>query len=203
MYKHALERNGVRIAVRAVKTRGSTIRSFPMPQGVGSPWLKPPRRWARGSRETRHDGRRLGSFLLSLLRERRLSERGERWDDPGQAGETDHAHRRRCTGRQLPVGLEPTRWCPRTTRDVRGRDDFGEGSSSRRIGTTKREGSASRTPRGVAVPQSSGTVPEGRAVTSEDAGKRVHRGRIGRSGRKRIAAPPLPGSGRANGTGPG
>jgi len=34
-------------------------------------------------------------------------------------------------------------------------------------------------------------------------GKRVHRGRIGQSGRKRIAASPLPGSGRANGSGPG
>jgi len=56
------------------------------------------------------------------------------------------------TRRQLSVGLEPARWCPRTTWDVRGRDDFGEGSSSRRNWTTKRGGSASRTPQGVAVP---------------------------------------------------
>jgi hypothetical protein len=44
------------------------------------------------------------------------------------------------TRRQLSVGLEPARWCPRTTRDVRGRDDFGEGSSSRRNGRPSEEG---------------------------------------------------------------
>jgi len=131
-----------------------------------------------------------------------IPRREERWNDPGQAGETDHAHPRGCTGRQLPVGLEPIRWCPRTTRDVRGRDDFGEGSSSRRIGTTKRGGSASRTPRGVAVPQARVRLQRWRCKRRH-RGERVHRGRIDRSGRKRIAASPLPGSGRANGSGPG
>jgi len=108
-----------------------------------------PYRSRASSQEKRHDGRRLGSFLHSLSRERIAPYEGGRWNDPGYAGQSDSARSRRRTGRQLPVGLEPNRLCPRTTWDVRGRNDFGEGSSSRRKQTTKREGSASRTLRGV------------------------------------------------------
>jgi hypothetical protein len=67
--------------------------------------------------ETRHDGRRLGSFLHSLsVGEDSTPHGGGRWDDPGHAGESDSERSRGRAGRQLPVGLEPSRWCPRATR---------------------------------------------------------------------------------------
>jgi hypothetical protein len=76
-----------------------------------------PRRSRASSQETRHDGRRLGSFLHSLsVGEDSLSYGGGRWDDPGHSGETDPGRSRGRAGRQLPVGLEPNRWCPRATR---------------------------------------------------------------------------------------
>jgi len=76
-----------------------------------------PHRSRASSQEKRHDGRRLGSFLHSLsVGEDSLSYGGGRWDDPGHAGESDSGCCRRHTGRQLPVGLEPNRWCPRATR---------------------------------------------------------------------------------------
>jgi len=76
-----------------------------------------PYRSCASSQETRHDGRRLGSFLHSLsVGEDSLSYGGGRWDDPGHAGESDSECRRRRAERQLPVGLEPKRWCPRATR---------------------------------------------------------------------------------------
>lgn len=165
VYKHASERIGVRIALRAFKPCVATIRSGRVPQGTGSAWMK---RRADGPEARRKTIRRKASWVVppfsppgEKLSSGPIPRREERWNDPGQAGETDHAHPRGCTGRQLPVGLEPIRWCPRTTRDVRGRDDFGEGSSSRRIGTTKRGGSASRTPRGVAAPRTQRRGPRG------------------------------------------
>lgn len=51
----------------------------------------------------------------------------------GSAGESDFVRHRGRTRRQLPVGLEPKRWCLRATESVRVRARFGEGSSSRRI----------------------------------------------------------------------
>jgi len=179
-----------------------------MPQGVGSTWLKPPRRWARGSRETRHDGRRLGSFLHSLP-SIVASTSGERGSLASRRGRTVE---RSCSGgsnqsyaqqmrvrRKLPVGLEPTRWCPRTTRDVRGRDDIGEGSSSRRTCGQARGVRIQNAVRRCHTTNCSGVAldrPSGRQ------GQRMRRRRIDRSGRERIAAPTFDGSGRANGSGP-
>jgi len=40
VYKHPLERIGVWIASRALKTHATTIQSHPVPQGIGSAWLK-------------------------------------------------------------------------------------------------------------------------------------------------------------------
>jgi hypothetical protein len=104
-----------------------------------------------------------------------------------------------CTRRQLSVGLEPMRWCPRTTWDVRGRDDFGEGSSSCR---KVRRGAGGQHPeRREALPCR--MLGRGSRVRHGGLrGQRVHRSRIGRSGRKRIAALTFTGSGRANGSGP-
>jgi len=98
VYKRVLERIGVRIALRAVKTHGTTIRSCLMPQGIRSAWLE--RRVDKHELAgERHDGRRLGSFLHSLsMVERNLSHGGGRWDDPGQAGETDSACQRGMRG---------------------------------------------------------------------------------------------------------
>jgi len=61
---------------------------------------------------------------------------------------------RRCVERQLAVGLDPMRRCPWATMDVRGTNDFGEGSSSPSI-TTKRGGSALKVPRGTVASQCS------------------------------------------------
>jgi len=141
VYKHASERIGVRIALRAFKPCVATIRSGRVPQGTGSAWMK---RRVDGPEARRKTIRRKASWVVPPFSPGRdtVSQRlveaggplhgGERWNDPGQAGESDLARYRGRARRQLPVGLEPTRWCPRTTKDVRGRDDFDEGSSSRR-----------------------------------------------------------------------
>jgi len=96
VYKHALERTGVRSVIRAVKTFGTRLRFCLVPQGIRSAWLKC-RVDMRKLTGQRHDGRRLGSFLHSLsstTKERSLSRGGGRWDDPGQAGETVFAYGR-------------------------------------------------------------------------------------------------------------
>jgi len=202
VYKHALERNGVRSAIRTVKRAEHVFDSVWCRKASGR------RSWnaasiCASSQDTRHDGRRLGSFLHSLSQGReQLSLGGGRWDDPGQAGESVFVLARSCMRRQLSVGLEPIRWCPRTTWDVRGRDDFGEGSSSRRI----RPSAGGQHPeRREALPRRKlGCGSNGRhgGYSSGLWGQRVHRDRIGQSERKRIAALLLAGSGRANGSGP-
>jgi len=40
VYKHALERSGVRSAIRCRQTRGTRLRSCLVPQGIRSAWLK-------------------------------------------------------------------------------------------------------------------------------------------------------------------
>jgi hypothetical protein len=155
------------------------------------------------SQGTRHDGRRLGSFLHPLSGGRIAPAPpfgGGRWDDPGLAGESDtprikigawggscrSAWNRNggACGRQWTSedGTISVKAPPAVARD-----DQARGVSIQNAERRCRAGS-------------SGMVPVGSRVYR---GNRVHRSRIGRSGRKRIAALILPGSGRANGSGPG
>jgi len=199
VYKLASERNGVRVAIRAVKSVARATRSCLAPQGVRSVWLQ--RRidpaQARRKNDTMEDVSGRSSILSHWGRIPPYE--GGRWNDPGHAGESDSARSRWRTGRQLPVGLEPNRLCPRAIWDVRGRDDFGEGSSSCR---KVRRGAGGQHPeRREALPCR--MLGRGSRVRHGGLrGQRVHRIRIGRSGRKRIAALTFTGSGRANGSGP-
>jgi hypothetical protein len=140
--------------------------------------------------------------ILSRIAERIYSPTGEdggtilvRRVNPSSYAAESHAKR------QLSVGLEPIRWCPRATRDVRGRDDFGEGSSSRRIDDQARGVRIQNAVRRCRA-ECQGTVPQAARESETAGGERMHRGRISRSERKRIAVLPLSGSGRANGSGP-
>jgi hypothetical protein len=110
----------------------STVRSCPVPQGIGASWMKrhEDERTLAGN-STRWKASRVVPPFSPLWRETLLN--GE---DGGailvrRVKSTSRANRW-LARRKLPVGLEATRWCPRTTGDARGRDDFGEGSFSRR-----------------------------------------------------------------------
>jgi len=125
--------------------------------------------------DSRHDGRRLGSFLLSLLsgEEKALlsSERRERWDDPGQAGETDLVRQRGARG-----GSCRSAWNR-------------HGGARGRQGTSEDGTISVKAPPAVALgrPSAGGQHPERREAlpcrnararfqrTYGDAGERVHR----------------------------
>jgi len=156
----------------------------------------------------RYDGRRLGSFLHSLpaeaLSRRGLSKQGALFT--GANGGTILVRR-----------VNPT---SRATEGARGgsyRSAWNRHGGARGRHETSEDGTISmKAPpavanddqaRGVSIQNAErrcrATNAKARSQgTYGNAGERVHRDRIGRSGRERIAAPPLAGSGRANGSGP-
>jgi len=190
-----------RCAVRALRrqTRGSTIRSCPMPQGVGSTRLKGRAAEPEARRKTiRWKASWVVPPFSPLWRE--CSSRGEN-------GGTILVRRVKptsCVGEGARGGSYRSAW--NRHGGARGRQGTPEDGtiSVKAPPAVARDDQA----RGVSIQNaerrcragSSGMVPVGSRVYR---GNRVHRSRIGRSGRKRIAALILPGSGRANGSGPG
>jgi hypothetical protein len=67
VYKHVPEQTGVRNALSTLKKFKARFRFCLVPQGIRSTWLK---RYVDMRERTgkRYDGRRLGSFLPSLLK---------------------------------------------------------------------------------------------------------------------------------------
>jgi hypothetical protein len=119
------------------QTCGTRVRVCLVSQDIRSASLK---RYVDMRKLTgqRHDGRRLGSSLLLLskraISRETLSSGGGRWGDPGQAGESVFI-RSRMAYEAAAVGSAWNRCDGARGRhkDVRGWDDFDEGSSSRRM----------------------------------------------------------------------
>jgi len=134
--------------------------------------------------ETRHDGRRLGSFLHSLSVGEDSLPTGE---DGGtilvtRVNPTPNALEARGAAATGRLGTEPV--VPEDDKDVRGRDDFGEGSSSRR---NRRPSARGQHPgRREASPRR--MLGHGTGRPTGKLENRVHRDWIGQSRRKRIAA---------------
>jgi len=80
VYKHASERIGVRIALRAFKPCAATVRSGRVPQGTGSAWMK---RRVDGPEARRKTIRRKASWVVPPF-----SPQGEKLSSRGENGGT-------------------------------------------------------------------------------------------------------------------
>lgn len=123
------ERNGVRVTPRAVKSAGRRFGPFRHRKVLGQHGWKAGllTRKLAGKAIRRKASRVVPPFSLGE-REDVLSFGGGRWDDPGQAGETGSMALKGSRGGSCRSAWNRRGGARGRQGDVRGRDDFGEGS---------------------------------------------------------------------------